>query len=162
MRGVRWRLDGSERLQYAICLLTIFFIEIGVGTMAFVYRSKTQDYLSKSMSKIFDKYENNADARNIVNALQHELHCCGTNSPASWAGKYPSSCCQIDAGKHYTGSCPGETWAVGCVEAMSNLIRDQLETMGSIAMSVAAIEIVGIVASLCLASAIRRSERNYA
>ncbi|XP_075220707.1 23 kDa integral membrane protein-like [Lycorma delicatula] len=153
-------------ITYTICLLTIFFFEVGIGILAFVYKSKAQDYLSVTADRIFDGYNTNDDYRKLVDTVQREWKCCGTSGPASWAGKYPSSCCVDDNGRHYTtytGGCPGEMYPVGCIEKLTQFAKDELHTLGCIAIGVASVELVGIVFSLCLASSIRRSElRGYA
>lgn len=66
-------IDCLFQFQYAIILLSIFIIQVAIGVFAFLQVKDSQDYkgeLGKGLRKAFDRYGQNTDSTEAVDATQ--------------------------------------------------------------------------------------------
>jgi len=79
--------ENSCMLQtYAAVVLLLFIAEVVLGILILVYREEAQDYITKGMKSTFDLYgQKDQSLTKSLDALQHEVHCCGVMSYKDWA-----------------------------------------------------------------------------
>jgi len=144
---------------YAVLLLvTLFLLQVAVAVLAYTYKNQTEEAVNKHIEQVFNRYTSNTTDKEWVDNFQREMQCCGTESPHKpWdllGIPVPQSCYPKDA---------TETYSQGCIQKLVDYVESSLTDIAKIAIIVAAVQVVGIIFSLCLASSIRRSElRGYA
>lgn len=154
---------------YAIILLTIFIIQVAIGVYAFLQIRDTDGLrrsIRDSMQKTFDQYSsyNKPEIRESVDLTQTFLHCCGVEGPEYWRwpnGSVPLSCCEKQQTGSYSSCSSADTklYHQGCARAMFQFLENSSQIIGGVAIGIAAIEIIGAVFGLCLASSIRNQYR---
>ncbi|KAL1132111.1 hypothetical protein AAG570_010069 [Ranatra chinensis] len=153
------RESSCMMTTYAVFLLVILVIEIAIGIIVIVFVKDIRKPMKESMEKLFDDYSKDTDAKEAVDSIQRDLHCCGADRTTYWGPQVPPSCCR-DAHKDDKGgyvTC--ETWDVDCSKAVTQLVQKWGRALGGIAIGVACVELLGVILALCLASSIRRNER---
>ena len=97
---------------YLFAMLVLIVLQIA-GTVLCMYNkdnirrnaeNKFKEYISKYKDATSDEYD--AEINDIVDTLQHTLHCCGLKTPYDWATEnadyfllygFPDSCqCDVD------------------------------------------------------------------
>ncbi|KAJ8966209.1 hypothetical protein NQ317_001307 [Molorchus minor] len=90
--------------------------------------------------------------------LQRFLQCCGVDGPDDYpTTKLPDSCC-------INGQCSTFEHRYhkdGCALKVYEFLRKSTNIVGGVAIGIAAIEIIGAVFGLCLASSIRNQYRRH-
>ncbi|XP_038833764.1 tetraspanin-9 isoform X4 [Salvelinus namaycush] len=108
---------------------------------------------------------NNAGLRNAWNTIQTEWHCCGVNGYTDWHTALqekvvPDHCCQNiyqDCGRNATN----QFWTRGCYEKVEEWLDDNKHLLGTIAMCVLVIQLLGMAFSMTLYQQIHRSGKKY-
>uniref|UniRef100_A0A8L0DRV5 Tetraspanin-9 n=1 Tax=Oncorhynchus mykiss TaxID=8022 RepID=A0A8L0DRV5_ONCMY len=108
---------------------------------------------------------NNAGLRNAWNTIQTEWHCCGVNGYTDWHTALqekvvPDHCCQDiyqDCGRNATN----QFWTRGCYEKVEEWLDDNKHLLGTIAMCVLVIQLLGMAFSMTLYQQIHRSGKKY-
>ncbi|KAL3269811.1 hypothetical protein HHI36_008869 [Cryptolaemus montrouzieri] len=148
-------------MTFAVCLVVIFLIEIGVGTASAVY----QDNFIRGLNETVKGYEMNADDRNSWDTLHRELKCCGINGPDTWQGQQvPVSCChENDESKTLTTStyCQDRAqgkfiYSEGCLDKLKAEINANSKILIGVGIGIAFVEVAGIFLSCWLACIIKK------
>ncbi|XP_021432835.1 tetraspanin-9 isoform X2 [Oncorhynchus mykiss] len=108
---------------------------------------------------------NNVGLRNAWNTIQTEWHCCGVNVYTDWHTALqekvvPDHCCQNiyqDCGRNATN----QFWTQGCYEKVEEWLDDNKHLLGTIAMCVLVIQLLGMAFSMTLYQQIHRSGKKY-
>ncbi|XP_024228545.2 tetraspanin-9 isoform X2 [Oncorhynchus tshawytscha] len=108
---------------------------------------------------------NNAGLRNAWNTIQTEWQCCGVNVYTDWHTALqekvvPDHCCQNiyqDCGRNATN----QFWTQGCYEKVEEWLDDNKHLLGTIAMCVLVIQLLGMAFSMTLYQQIHRSGKKY-
>lgn len=137
-------------ISYAVLLCCIFIVEVVIASLAFVYRKDAEDLILKSLDDMYTQYPNDPNIREIVDSMQTNMQCCGENGPLDWFGTLPKSCFPSDSLIPYTS---------GCRSKLVEFMNWSGNVLGGVALGIAAIEIVGIIFSCCLANTIKNEER---
>ncbi|ENN74342.1 23 kDa integral membrane protein [Dendroctonus ponderosae] len=142
---------------YSIVLLTIFIIQVAIGVYAFL-QIKNEGQLRQTISININRtfQDGTPGAIETRDATQRWLQCCGANGPDEYSTK-PSSCCAHDP-------CPSVNnpmYVEGCSDKLYSFLVSKSQLIASIAIGVAAIEIIGAIFGLCLSSSIRNHYRRH-
>ena len=114
-------------------------------------RVKIRDTYRDNLWNIFqDGYrDNRTDVVNAIEKLENQFECCGVNSSVDYETlnrTIPDSC--------YKDSLAATLHAIGCAEAITDWIWDELPAVGGVIGATLVLEIFGLVAAIALAIAI--------
>lgn len=139
-------------MTFGILLFIVFVIEIAGGITAYVNRNQLEGVLKDNMNSSIQ--QNKTDARKIWDEMQLKWHCCGVDGPQDYPnGTIPASCCEQpletecklkDANKN------------GCFDKMLDRVKGVAGMAGGVAIGIAVVELIGVMFSWCLASAIKK------
>ncbi|KAJ8968170.1 hypothetical protein NQ314_002427 [Rhamnusium bicolor] len=148
---------------YAIILLTIFIIQVAIGVYVFLQIKNTNDFRAKIRQNVqttFDQRFKNAEANETMQVTQKYLQCCGVDGPEDYGGSpIPLSCCQNS--ERQCPSLNNDVFHEGCAVKLFNVLQNSSQVIGGVAIGIAAIEIIGAIFGLCLASSIRNHYRRH-
>ncbi|XP_003399497.1 CD63 antigen isoform X2 [Bombus terrestris] len=148
-------------ITFASFLLFILIVQVAVAVYVFVVVKNNDDKINitESYDKLFNNYSVDKDSREVVDLVQSSLHCCGVHSSKDFNLHnlpIPPSCCGLAEGQ----TCPlNDVYKVGCVNELKDAISKAGTILGSLAIAIAGVELIGIIFALCLANSIRNAER---
>lgn len=148
---------------FSTLLIVIFVLEALVGIGGVVLRHKTEEFLEETLNKSMSKYNNDSEITATWDVVQSQMHCCGINNYTDWLvgdnKSLPLSCCQIPAGTRGNFSCtPNVTdtlYREGCLEMFGDYIRDNTSSIEIVGITLAIVQLLGIILSCYLAKQIR-------
>lgn len=150
--------------MFFACLFLIFAAEAVAGILGFLYRDKVDEEItSRLRDEVTMNYGTKIDSttnQNIDN-LQIRLECCGAFNYTDWKvsewriinpeKEVPLSCCKEGANSTICNR-PG-TLTInekGCVEGLKDFVNNHLLILGVIAVSISAIQLLGMIFACCL------------
>ncbi|KAK0174437.1 hypothetical protein PV327_010206 [Microctonus hyperodae] len=150
-------------IAFAVALVIIFLIEMGIGVAAAVYKNDFPGILKKSLKDSLNR-NSNADKLAWAN-IQRALQCCGVESKNDWDGimpdeTLPRSCCPI-VDDNSVSTCSQKSDNVfqeACFLILRHIIIKNANLLIGVGIGIAFVEIAGIVLACCLAMAIRRED----
>uniref|UniRef100_A0A671SWF4 Tetraspanin n=1 Tax=Sinocyclocheilus anshuiensis TaxID=1608454 RepID=A0A671SWF4_9TELE len=109
--------------------------------------------------------DNNIGLRNAWNIIQAEWQCCGVTGHTDWHDALqektvPDRCCQ----EHYRECGRNATnvfWSQGCYEKVEEWLNDNKHLLGTIAMCVLVLQLLGMAFSMTLYQQIHRAGKKY-
>ncbi|KAM9480663.1 CD9 molecule a isoform 1-T1 [Clarias gariepinus] len=146
-------------IQESLCMLGLFFfflllifvVEVAVGIWGFSIQSKVVDDFTQFYKETYNKYkEDKQDAlRETLHLIQYGLNCCG-----------PFSSEDTDTGEE---TCPkrevlDELIIKSCPDAIEKFFTSKLHIIGGVGIGIGVIMILGMIFSMLLLCAIRRSQ----
>lgn len=150
-------------VTFASMLMFILLLQVAIAVFAFVViKPVSSDDIARNYDLVFQKYPMKGENREIVDIVQANFECCGVkskydyNAHGNFTGEIPWSCCGKKEGEVCEAN---ESYDTGCGEKLTNAIRDAGTLLGAVAISIAAIELIGIIFALCLANSIKNAER---
>ncbi|XP_067855285.1 tetraspanin-9-like isoform X3 [Heptranchias perlo] len=154
-------------LSFFIVLLMIFFLELILVILFFVYRTEVAEYAREDLKIGLRLYgsEGNVGLTNAWNIIQTEYECCGVDNSTDWepvlgVNSVPDSCCE-----EYSKGCgqhtPSKWFVAGCYDKIVMLVEQQTVVLGTVAMSIVVIQILGMAFSMTLFHQISRSGKKY-
>ncbi|XP_045784350.1 CD63 antigen-like [Maniola jurtina] len=160
---------------FAVVLSLVLVLEISAAIAAYVLRAQVADMLDQNLRETLPSYYTNPEVEDGFDFIQSRLNCCGVDSYLDW-GDVPSdghsgiavsnitvpySCCAQTryeiVGETEVQECL-KLYANGCLPRITYLIYQSAGLIGAGAMTIAFIQIIGIVFSFSLASAIRKAK----
>ncbi|XP_030643239.1 tetraspanin-9 isoform X2 [Chanos chanos] len=154
-------------LSFFIVLLIILLAELILLILFFVYTDKISENAKKDLKDglRLSNTDNNVGLRNAWNIIQAEWECCGVTGHTDWhealqKKMVPDHCCQ----EHYK-ECGSNTtsvfWTRGCFEKVEEWLDDNKHVLGTIAMCVLVIQLLGMAFSMTLYQQIHRVGKKY-
>uniref|UniRef100_A0A4W3JLW3 Tetraspanin 9a n=1 Tax=Callorhinchus milii TaxID=7868 RepID=A0A4W3JLW3_CALMI len=154
-------------LSFFVVLLVIFLMELIVVILFFVYRAEVADYAKEDLRNGLKLYgsEGNVGLTNAWNIVQTDFECCGVVNFTDWepvmgSNFVPDSCCM-----EYSKNCGQGTSTLwrdsGCYNVVKMWFEDQTVILGTIAMCILVIQILGMAFSMTLFHQISRSGKKY-
>ncbi|XP_054255467.1 CD9 antigen isoform X4 [Indicator indicator] len=139
-------------LQESQCMLGLFFLflfvifalEIAAAIWGFANKEKVIDELKEFYKETYNKRSQPA-ARETLKAFQLALDCCGLTGPLE---------------QMLMDTCPKKTLieaASSCPAAIDDVFNSKLNVIGAVGLGIAVIMIFGMIFSMVLCCAIRRS-----
>jgi CD63 antigen len=138
---------------YSFLMLTLIILQIIVAVLIFVYIGDVSDAATLAMKTIFEAPSNPANT-DFIDFIQRELQCCEINGPVT--SPLRESCCSPDALACTTVN----AFQTGCSTAFIDFIESLGQTLGYVAIGLAAVQLVAVILSCCLANKIRRVQKS--
>jgi len=168
---------------YGIFLMISFVLQIAVAITAFSHIGNAKMYASDLISNMMYQSENldyGYDPK--LDWIQKSFQCCGLDGPDDWRNhrnfdttdfwilsnstdqptidslkvKTPVSCCTKESSYENT-SCDNY-FKDGCSEHLTEVLSSSIMIMGTVALTISVLQILGIVTAFMLARAIRRTK----
>ncbi|XP_050345162.1 CD63 antigen-like [Nymphalis io] len=159
---------------FAVILSLVLVLEISAAIAAYTLRSQVANMLDANLRETLPSYYNKPEVTDAFDFIQSRLNCCGVDSYLDWGDvpteksgisvaniTVPYSCC---AQTHYqvvgdieVDECV-KLYANGCLPRITYLIYQSAGLLGAGAMTIAFIQVIGIVFSFSLASSIRKAK----
>ncbi|XP_076471513.1 tetraspanin-4-like isoform X2 [Babylonia areolata] len=164
-------------IGYFILGMLIFTLEIGAGVLGFMHREELRSMIEKDLySSIRWHYkplrvgeeegvQQQADPEEwslVMDALQVELKCCGVHNYSDWfqisawpqERRVPDSCCKQP--QEGCGRLEPRFWFEwGCMSEIDYWFVKNMYILGVMGITIAVVQILGMVAALVLFSYIR-------
>ncbi|XP_071953754.1 tetraspanin-5-like [Antedon mediterranea] len=171
---------------YSVILGVIFFSEVAVGVLAYVYRDKLETQVSDTIDNIIRNYRDNVDLQDLIDFLQSYFQCCGGRTYKDWdknlyfncsltkspdACGVPFSCCrnqgmvvntQCGYGVRNEGMDANRiVYTEGCVDVIRQWIVDNFIKIVAAIAVVLLVEIFGVCFSQSLVNDIQHQKAKW-
>ncbi|CAB4015687.1 Tetraspanin-17 [Paramuricea clavata] len=169
---------------FSIALGVIFFLQIVLGVLVFVFKGKFEEVVKDKLQETVISYRDNPDLRSLIDKVQRDFECCGVNDYNDWndniyfncsqatteACGVPSSCCIADKENKQCGyglrkkdkvQLEGKIFIRGCVEGFSEWVERNIIMIGAIALGIALVQIMGISCSQSLIGDIKAQKLKW-
>ncbi|KAG0711069.1 Tetraspanin-7 [Chionoecetes opilio] len=147
---------------YACIVIVMLLAELALGIVVLVYPAAAENTIKKGMVKVFEKYGRD-DATNVtIDAIQHDLHCCGVENYTDWqnypygeTGNVSRGCCREDDGNDQcfldknqlsADMAKKEIYIKGCFAALKSEFMGETVALGVVLFIMA---IVQVLAATC-------------
>jgi len=152
---------------YAFIVGLMLLAEITLGILLLVYPSEAEDAIKKGMTKEFKKYETNDEAlTKTIDALQHDLKCCGVNNYTDWldidwgkGNNVADSCCKnetagcgIDMATATLEQANQYIHTQGCFYALKEDLKSETIALGVVLFLMAIVQVLSVSCACGLAS----------
>lgn len=160
-------------LSFCFLLLLIFLLEAVSGVLAYVYSDQLEKELKGSLNETFaKKFDSDLKITEAANQLHTQFGCCGANSYQDWTKskwyekvnnaseiasrdgkilKAPPCCCKTFTSTTCgTSDHPSNINTEGCLEYLTEEIRNQEIILGAVGLGVSTVQLFGMVLSCCL------------
>lgn len=155
-----------SHLQYGVLLLLVFVLELSAAILATVLQGHVGAMLERTMFDMLREYPDNQYAAQAVDLMQYKLECCGVHNLENWTGilpipadatnttiMVPPSCCRtavLDTCSEYIME--------GCYQRLEFVVSQSTIVIAMGSISVAFVQILGVVSAFMLAKTIRRTK----
>ncbi|XP_035381393.1 tetraspanin-9 isoform X2 [Electrophorus electricus] len=154
-------------LSFFIVLLVILLAELILLILFFIYSDKVSKNAKQDLKDGLSLYysDSNIGLRNAWNIIQAEWQCCGVSGYTDWHEAFkekvvPDRCCQ----EHYQEcgrNATNEFWERGCFEKVEEWLDDNKHLLGTIAMCIVVVQVLGMAFSMTLFHQIHRTGKKY-
>ncbi|XP_071956377.1 CD9 antigen-like isoform X2 [Antedon mediterranea] len=172
------------------CLLGTFFFflmliciaEVGGGLFAYFKQEEIETLIQTKMPTSLNKYDSDKQVKEAIDKIQLDFLCCGVNGPIDWKNTtffqdndVPVSCC-INRQKTGERSCtmkppPNVNKDTdftslgispdGCANSLYKALQSNVTLVAGLVIGIGAVQVLGMIFSMCLCCAIRNSDKNY-
>lgn len=158
---------------FGAILTAVLVLEVAAAIAAYSLRPQVTSMLSTNLRKTLPLYYQDKDSEMAFDFIQSRLNCCGVDSYLDWgeidlspieSGIFvsnvtvPFSCCaETQLNESNTEECY-KLYANGCLPRVIFLIYQSAGLLGTGAMTIAFIQIIGILFAFTLAKAIRKAK----
>ncbi|XP_052756163.1 CD63 antigen-like [Galleria mellonella] len=161
---------------FAVILSIVLILELAAAIAAYSLRAQISEMLHDKLTLTMPFYYNNIEVQDSFDFIQSRMNCCGVNSYLDWGEvepptgvsgisidniTVPNSCCAASRieviGDMEVDECT-KLYANGCLPRVFYLVYQSAGLLGAGAMTIAFIQIIGIVFSFSLARSIRRAK----
>ena len=162
-----WGAVRESKIVLAIfmaLLLVTFFLYVSAGVFSALKANDVDRTLSDLLHDSLSEYGASTPVRKAWNFIQEKFECCGVNSSADWFNtswannvkKVPDSCCNVAITG--CGLLPSGHFDRGCYVALKDAINNNVVPVGIWIVTVAVVQIIGIVFAWYLYNRIDRVE----
>lgn len=163
---------------FAVILTLVLVLEVAAAIAAYSLRSQISGMLNENLRASMPDYYKDPMVQEYFDFMQSRMNCCGIESYLDWGDvKPPSVATGITYGNlTVPSSCCAETriemlaemeveectkmYANGCMPRVFYLVYQSAGLLGAGALTIAFIQIIGIVFSFSLAGAIRKAKND--
>ncbi|XP_006789453.1 CD9 molecule a isoform X2 [Neolamprologus brichardi] len=130
-------------------LLIIFAIEVAAGIWGFSNQSQVVNDITRFYTQTYNNYKTNGDEhlKETLRVIQAELNCCGPNGRLKETN--PEICPK--------GELLAELITKSCPDAIEEVFNSKLHIIGGVGIAIGVIMVFGMIFSMLLCCAIRRS-----
>ncbi|KRZ32533.1 Tetraspanin-5 [Trichinella pseudospiralis] len=158
---------------YAVLVGNLLLIELAIGILGFVFKDWVKEQLETQLDDMIIYYRDDPDLQSVIDWIQMDwLRCCGIHGPNDWdlniyfnsssealgspeAGGVPFSCCKTASlnglvnyycghGARKMSPFSESIFQSGCLIQVQEWFSRNLAVVGSVAVGVATLEILGI------------------
>ncbi|XP_063922102.1 CD63 antigen-like [Zophobas morio] len=157
--------NACMTLTFSTLLIVIFVLEVMVGIGGLVLKHKTDELIENALNETMKEYTNNTEVNELWDNVQRNFNCCGIHNYTDWEKPsspthklIPISCCTFDAGSTGNVSCTDASsglHAQGCLDAFSDYIEGHATSIESVGITLAVIQLLGIILSCYLSRQIK-------
>ncbi|XP_028663998.2 CD63 antigen-like [Erpetoichthys calabaricus] len=146
-------LESKIMIQlFTVLMFIMFFMEVGVGISAYVYRGLVHNTVVNLFLKTMQKYSTEPEIKSSMDHLQEMLDCCGATDFTDWfntslVNVVPDSCCvemKHNCGFDVEVSGEKNINMQGCVVKLQNWIQDHHLLIGGVGVGLGITHIVGM------------------
>uniref|UniRef100_A0A3B1JQB5 Tetraspanin n=1 Tax=Astyanax mexicanus TaxID=7994 RepID=A0A3B1JQB5_ASTMX len=132
-------------------LLLIFAVEVAAGIWGFSNQSKVVDDITQFYTQTYSNYKDNKqDAlKETLRLIQHRLNCCGPSNTAEDLKILEDTCPKKDI--------LDDLIIKSCPDAIDEVFNSKLHIIGAVGIGIGVIMIFGMVFSMMLCCAIRKT-----
>ncbi|XP_007244137.3 CD9 molecule a isoform X2 [Astyanax mexicanus] len=132
-------------------LLLIFAVEVAAGIWGFSNQSKVVDDITQFYMQTYSNYKDNKqDAlKETLRLIQHRLNCCGPSNTAEDLKILEDTCPKKDI--------LDDLIIKSCPDAIDEVFNSKLHIIGAVGIGIGVIMIFGMVFSMMLCCAIRKT-----
>ncbi|XP_047504583.1 CD63 antigen-like [Pieris napi] len=161
---------------FAVILSLVLVLEVAAAIAAYTLRGQVARMLDENLRDSLPYYYTYPDVTDSYDFIQNRLNCCGVDSYLDWGEvtsdqshegiavaniTVPFSCC-AETRTQYVNEMQVEEceklYANGCLPRITYLVYQSAGLLGAGAMTIAFIQIIGIVFSFSLATSIRKAK----
>lgn len=153
---------------YIVLVLIVFAAQLTGGILGFVFRDDITNIIQDGLNSTLNDYNSvNSNTTTRVSAIteswdfvQENLDCCGLLAVEDWIestgvfqndGVFPVSCCITQSSQCNTNATDSTNiHANGCIQELTDFVREQLLIVASIAIAFVVGEIVVVLMAICL------------
>lgn len=130
-------------------LLIIFAIEVAAGIWGFSNQSQVVNDITGFYTQTYNNYKSNGDEhlKETLRVIQAELNCCGPNGRSEETNR--ETCPK--------GELLEELITKSCPDAIEEVFNSKLHIIGGVGIAIGVIMVFGMIFSMLLCCAIRRS-----
>lgn len=151
---------------YSLLLGFMLLLEITAAILGYVYSEKVKNEMHDAFTKMIDNYLDDPDLQLVIDTVQKELKCCGSEKYTDWERNVyyncsspaiercgvPYSCCISDEVNSQCGfgvlslseSEAGDiVYTQGCLKGVEDWFRGNLILMASIAACLPVLQLIG-------------------
>lgn len=155
---------------YCGLLALMLLLEIAAAILGYVYSGKVKNEMHNAFTLMIDNYLDDPDLQLVIDSVQKELKCCGSekytdwerniyyncSSPAVESCGVPYSCCIADEVNSQCGfgalrlkesAAVNVIYTQGCLKGVEDWFRSNLVLMASIAACLPVLQLVGFCLS---------------
>jgi len=160
-----FRENHCMLITFSVIMLVILVVELILGGLVIAFKNEVKEIATKGLEKTMKAYkagDRNATANDIVDELQEKFKCCGVHNASDWLTwnmTIPHSCCkkEIQVSVPDNTTCPIDVaYKDGCLQSFEDAIRSAYGPLGGVAITVAIVQLLGIVFACCLAYAVKK------
>lgn len=157
-------------VAFTALLILIFILELSAGIAGYVCRDAAEEVLTAKLTESMVNYgKNDTVITALWDLIQRNFECCGANAPDDWekvakmsngTSVVPQSCCGPASGfDPFTCSSDSKPprFTDGCTRKFGEFVRDKAVVIGGAGVTIALIQLLGILMACRLASAMRRA-----
>lgn len=91
------RENTNLLLVFSFALGIIFFAELALGILIFMYKDKVKDEIKQNLQLMIKNYRDDEDLQDLIDWIQRDwLKCCGVALPDDWDKNIYFKCTEID------------------------------------------------------------------
>ena len=159
--------ENTCLLKFYSCLLGLMLLlEIAAAILGYVYSGKVRNEMHNAFTMMIDNYLDDPDLQLVIDTVQKELKCCGSekytdwernvyyncSSPAVESCGVPYSCCISDEVNSQCGfgalampqsAAVNVIYTQGCLKGVEDWFRSNLVLMASIAACLPVLQFIG-------------------
>ena len=155
---------------YAGLLALMLLLEIAAAILGYVYSGKVKNEMHNTFTMMIDNYLDDPDLQLVIDSVQKELKCCGSEKYTDWERNIyyncsspavercgvPYSCCIADEVNSQCGfgalrlkesAVVNVIYTQGCLKGVEDWFRSNLVLMASIAACLPVLQLVGFCLS---------------
>jgi len=139
-----WKENYCMVMTFASLMVLLLILQLSAAIAGFVMRSKVRSIIQEPLKQALKSYNNGTEYKNVFDAIQTNLKCCGVENRADWAEQkmsIPDSC----------GS-----YTAGCLIMLDEWISSNVLIVAGGALGVAFVQLIGILFACCLGRAIKK------
>ena len=144
-------------MTYAVFIVIVFFVVLAAAIVAVVFKGEAKEIVENVMEDFLKRYDSDDKDKpetRVWDTIQRYGKCCGINGFDDWIKNLklvPQSCCKEDG---CSTLLPTSIYREGCLTKYIGNVETFSGTIGYIGLVFAAILLIAIILSFCVACSV--------